>query len=70
MNGLGGINSTSSPLDCYFDGSFTKFVTLKSQLIQMHVSSLHPYQPLVLISTAQCITGLRRKKVFCKTLLK
>ena len=43
---------------------FPKFMAFKSLLIQLKLSSSHPYQPLVLISTAQCITGLRSKTPF------
>ena len=44
----------------------TKFVAFKSLLVSLKLSSSHPYQPLVLISTAQCITRLRRKRSFAK----
>ena len=44
----------------------TKFVAFKSLLITLKLSSSHSYQPLVLISTAQCITRLRSKRVFAK----
>ena len=43
-----------------------KFATLSSGRIHLGLSSSHQCQPLVLISTAQCITRLRRKRSFAK----
>ena len=40
-----------------------KFVAIRTHFILLELSSSHPYQPLVLISTAQCNAGLRRKRV-------
>ena len=40
-----------------------KFVALRTRVEQADLSSSYPYQPLVLISTAQCVAGLRSKRV-------
>ena len=39
-----------------------KFVAIRTHFNLLELSSSHPYQPLVLISTAQCNAGLRRKR--------
>ena len=39
-----------------------KFVAIRTRLYLLDLSSLHPCKPLVLISTAQCVAGLRRKR--------
>ena len=39
-----------------------KFVASRTRGILLDLSSSHPYQALVLISTAQCNAGLRRKR--------
>ena len=42
-----------------------KFVALQTRNNLRDLSSSHPYQALVLISTAQCNAGLRRKRSQC-----
>ena len=65
MNGLWGVKREFEsvwPLLRWF----TKFVATWTWVNWLKLSSSHPYQPLVLISTAQCITGLRRKRLFAE----
>ena len=57
-----GVNEAAlSPLDGYVI-TRAKFVAIQTHLYLLDLSSSHPYQPLVLISTAQCVAGLRSKR--------
>ena len=55
-------SASSSSLDAYVGGS-QSLRYAKTSFPKVCIPSSHPYQALVLISTAQCITGLRSKRV-------
>ena len=59
--GLLGVNGGSEPAR-RLRIRIAKFVAIQTRPYPLDLSSSHPYQPLVLISTAQCVAGLRRKR--------
>ena len=54
-------SASSSSLDAYVGGS-QSLRHAKTSLTKVCIPSSHPCPPLVLISTPQCITGLRSKR--------
>ena len=60
-NGFRGVNRRSEPTR-RLRKRVAKFVASRTRFKLPDLSSPYPCQPLVLISTAQCITGLRSKR--------
>ena len=55
-------SATSTSHDAYVGGS-QSLRYAKTLIVKVCIPSSHPYLALVLISTAQCITGLRSKRL-------